>query len=160
MALILGGCSWITDFVVVNRSGGDLSIGYRIEHAADQCPLEPGYWHDPYLFPTDSIENRWRFRSEPKELVYDEVDCSVSMTIPPKSGIVLWTLSNFQGFPSRDWFPTRIALSSPTETASYNSSQIPHLFRRQDVSLYLLDYSGTLDFPPPSWFQRLKKRLP
>jgi hypothetical protein len=88
-AYCLGGCSFSTDYVIVNSSSGPLEVTYTIAPTSID-PLAATGVGIPALLPTSKLmESRdWR-KLLPGEFIFDRVSRTVMVSLPSNQGLLI-----------------------------------------------------------------------
>ena len=87
-ASFLGGCSFSTDYVIVNSSGGPVQVTYTIAPTSID-PLAATGVGIPAMLPTSQLNGReWRKLSA-AEFGFDRANRTVTVSLPPNQGLLI-----------------------------------------------------------------------
>jgi hypothetical protein len=85
---ILGGCSFSTDYVIVNSSGGAVQVTYTIAPTSID-PLAATGVGIPAMLPTSELNGReWR-KLPAAEFAFDRSNRTVTVSLPPNQGLLI-----------------------------------------------------------------------
>ena len=88
MASLIGGCSFSTDYVVVNSSGALVQVTYTIAPTTI-APLAATGVGIPAMLPESELSGReWRRLSE-AEFRFDRANRTVTVLLPPNHGLLI-----------------------------------------------------------------------
>jgi hypothetical protein len=89
-SLSSGGCSFSTDYVVVNSSGGPLQVNYTIAPTSID-PLAATGVGIPAMLPTSELNGKpreWR-KLTVAEFAFDRSNRTVTVSLPPNQGLLI-----------------------------------------------------------------------
>ena len=87
LALFYAGCSYSTDYVVVNSSGAPVRVTYTIAPTTIDPLVATGVV--PSMLPTSELNGReWRKLSA-TEYVFDRANRTVTISLPPNQGLLI-----------------------------------------------------------------------
>lgn len=99
VSLFLGGCSFSTDYVVVNSSSAPVQVIYIIAQTSID-PLVATGVGIPAMLPASELTGReWRKLSA-AEFAFDRVNRSVTVSLPPNQGLLITRGGDYNPDPS------------------------------------------------------------
>ena len=85
---LYGGCSYSTDYVIVNSSGAPVQVTYTIAPTTID-PLVATGVGIPAILPVSELNGRqWR-KLSPTEFVFDRTTRTVTISLPPNQGLLI-----------------------------------------------------------------------
>src|SRR5258708_3629116 len=94
-----GGCSFSTDYVVVNSSSAPVQVVYTIAPTSID-PLAATGVGIPAMLPTSALTGReWRKLSA-AEFAFDRVNRTVTVSLPPNQGLLITRGGDYDPAPS------------------------------------------------------------
>ena len=95
----LGGCSFSTDYVVVNSSSASVQVIYTIAQTSID-PLVAAGVGTPAMLPASELNGReWRKLSE-AEFAFDRLNRTVTVSLPPNQGLLITRGGDYNPNPS------------------------------------------------------------
>ncbi len=99
MSSCLGGCSYSTDYVIVNLSGAPVQVSYTIAPTGID-PLAATGIGIPAMLPTSQLSGReWRKLST-AEFGFDRANRVVTVSLPPNQGLLITRGGNYNPKPA------------------------------------------------------------
>jgi hypothetical protein len=97
-AILCGGCSFSTDYVIVNASNAPAQVTYIIAPTSIDPLLATGI-NLPAMLPVAELSGReWR-KLSPTEFVLDRVTRTVNVTLPPNQALLINQGGTYQATP-------------------------------------------------------------
>ena len=138
----LAGCSWITEFVILNTSSGDLTVTYTVN--GKSCP--GGSF---IIIPaTKTITELKKEQGVWKNMTPSEYSCnpstmSVTTTLPPQAALRVAEQGNFRGlrnYEDENFDVLRLELKGTDGTVSLSGLKVLKSFTRESNALYVFSY--------------------
>jgi hypothetical protein len=141
--LPLAGCSYSTDFVIVNNSGGPVEVHYRLKGGPPEGFASIGR---PWLKAAREVENDDAPWQELREgaVAYDPETGTHTFVLPPWQAARVLSETGWRGHSlSDDSFPFKsLRLSGAGGVVSYEGKQAQYQFVYKNKNLYTLTYQG------------------
>ena len=128
-AYFLAGCSFSTEYVIVNASGGTLEVTYTIAPTGID-PLATTGVGIPAILPTSKLMGReWR-KLPAGEFVFDRVNRTVTVSLPPNQGLLITRAGEYN--PNRsaatDFIIKEIRIAGPNGEMTLRGDAVPKAF--------------------------------
>lgn len=149
-------CSWLTDFVVANRSDETIAVVYALQPRGlpYQPPPKEGPWTGcafelgtPTVAPL-ALQGWWRPQPQWRELrsdefAFDEATCQIEVQLLPGQMLRVTREVNYLGpeHPSRI-ADLRLEIRSPREVVRYAGRQLALRFAKRSDDLYELSHTS------------------
>lgn len=149
-SILFSACSWITDFVIANKSDDKITIIYQLksyEHSGTgemTCyDLEP-----PCIVSTDDLSD-WSTREwqelSPDDFKFDATDCTLSIDLPAGRAVKIDRAATYTGHTkgNEEYFAVQaLTIKSSKGLIRYEGLELLHRFERISNSLYVLSYES------------------
>ena len=131
-------CSWMTNFVIVNKSDGVLEIEYKYRESSREIkPPQKKSAQD-----LKKYDARWEsFPSD--RLKINQVSKTVQVRLEPNETLLVESETNYTGHDSNSGglFPIEsLSLSGKRGSAKYEGRQVLTQFREESETLYTIIY--------------------
>lgn len=139
---LVAGCSWITDFVILNTSSGDLAITYVVN--GKMCP-DDNFISIPA---TKTISELKKEQGAWRKLTLSQYTCdpktmAVTTTLPPHSALRVARKGTYTGpenYGNVDFDVLRLELKGTEGAVSLTGLKVLKSFKRQSDVLYVFSY--------------------
>ena len=138
LALATSGCSYSTDFAVVNESGAPLHVTYKVK--AYPGKFAPEIPATVPLSEMGSKSNDWT-KIDSAEYQVDEHNHTVSLVLKPGQAIRVASLHNYTGHDDREDFPIEeLLIVGAHGQSQFTGDQARRNFEKISANLYTLSY--------------------
>ena len=149
LAHLLSGCSWITNFVITNKTTSVLKVTYqfsRMRTETGSC-FDENWRRVPRVIPISGLRERgakWR-KLNPTEYSCDVKELTVKFQLEPNMAVSVGGEVNYldlrEGLAdTRHLGIESLALRGESGSITYEGVQVIRGFRRVDQDLYILEY--------------------
>lgn len=142
-SLLLSSCSWITDFVIANRSDAELSVSYLVN--GKSCP-DGNFIIVPARKEIADLEKdgvKWQ-RLTSKEYTCDESAFVVATTLPSGTALLVARIATYTGnissYGNNAFNVLRLELKGSEGEVSLKGMQVLKAFKFESKTLYVLHY--------------------
>jgi hypothetical protein len=129
-ACFLTGCSFPTDYVIVNASAGPLEVTYTIAPTSID-PLAATGVGIPAMLPTSKLQGRRDWRKLPAgEFVFDRVNRTVTVSLPSNQGLLITRRGDYNPNPSTatNFIIKEIRIAGPNGEMILKGEAVPKAF--------------------------------
>ena len=159
LIFLTSSCSWITDFVVSNRSSESIRISYTLQklnttvNSEEECPKLDHY--KPKIAPVDQVTWHWTFPfgwywgpdhwddMPSEQFQYQEDSCEISLSLSPNTSVSIGRSRSYTG-PDPDWLRkidfTGLSITTKGGRIVYESYELIRKFHRISETLYEFEY--------------------
>lgn len=139
---LVAGCSWITDFVILNTSSGELTVTYTVN--GKSCPDD-----NIIIIPaTKTISDLKKERGVWRKLSPSEYSCNpstlaVTTTLPSQTALRIagkGTYTGSENYRNEDFDVLRLELHGVEGTIRLNGLKVLKSFKRESDVLYVFSY--------------------
>ena len=160
LIFLTSSCSWITDFVVSNRSSESIRISYTLQRinttvgSGGECPDLQHY--KPRIAPADQVTWHWTFPFgwywgpdhwddiPSEQFQYQEDSCEISLSLSPNTSVSIGRSGTYTG-QDPNWLRSIdfIGLSITTKGGRivYENYELIRKFHRISTTLYEFEYN-------------------
>jgi len=138
ISLLCSSCSWVTRFVIVNKSSDVLEIRYTLVPLSGVKKLQKTTLDDKGKLKNDA----W-LEVSPEQYEYDRETEAVTLRLAPNEALEITSETTYTGHHSTDnnFFKIKtLNLSGTRGTARYEGRQALTQFREESESLYTIIY--------------------
>ena len=139
--LSVSGCSWITTFVVANKSDSPVTVEYRLSSAGTNMPACPddNFVPRPRVIPIANVANI----DESTTVI--EYSCNpaqraVKLTLSPRHAVSIFRSGTYTGHSSAGEAVVALSITGATGSVSYAGDQLTKDFKKNSDTLYVLSY--------------------
>ncbi len=147
----MSGCSWITQFVVANKSASTVYVEYEVAGEGTKAPGCP----DNYFFPKPKVtkieqvgDAKW---NDLPDAVYncDSNTRKVKIELQPGNAVFTFKISGYSGFVSEEKlkeykyfeYPIKsLSITSKQGKLQYEGTQVTKGFEKKNIALYILNF--------------------
>jgi len=126
---LTGGCSFSTDYVIVNSSGASVQIIYTIAPTSID-PLAATGVGIPAMLPASQLSGReWRKLSA-TEFAFDRVNRTVTVSLPPNQGLLITRGGDYNPNPplAQKFIIEEIRIAGPNGEITLKGDAVPKAF--------------------------------
>jgi hypothetical protein len=160
LIFLTSSCSWITDYVVSNRSSESIRISYTFQKintsavSGGECPTLQH--KKPRIAPVDQVTWHWIFPFgwhwgpdhwddiPSEQLQYREDSCEISLPVAPNTSVIIGRLGSYAGSgPDRLKYIdfTKLSIETKSGRISYEDYELIRKFHRVSDTLYEFEYN-------------------
>jgi hypothetical protein len=160
LIFLTSSCSWITDFVVSNRSSESIRISYTLQRiytavvSGGECPKLQH--KKPRIAPADQVRRLWIFpfgwywgpdhwdEMPSEQFQYREDSCEISLSLTPNTSVIIGSSGTYTG-PDPDRLQyidfTGLSIATKSGRIAYENYELIRKFHRVSDTLYEFEYN-------------------
>ena len=139
--LLLAGCSYRYDFVVINKSDVPIEVRYQLKRWTPETPGKFVDFHPPAKLTEGEFQKsdrQWRDVSK-DQYAFDNLTGTFTVTVAPDEVLLLQWVSNYQGNENEFDF-ARVTISGSKGTIDLEGRQAQTQFKVESDTKYVIRY--------------------